>query len=72
MALKKTTAKKSAKPAVKVVKKTTVKKEAVKTTPVKKAETKAETPKVEVLNPFIYPIGKCKFRLNIRKRLSIN
>lgn len=66
MAPKKTTAKKTIKPSVKIVKKVVASKVAItkpiaKTAPIKLAEAKIQTPKVEVLNPFIYPIGKCKF-----------
>ena len=66
MAIKKTTAKKAIKPAVKVAKKvvakiTVTKKPIAKTAPIKKVETKTVLPKIEELNPFIYPIGKCKF-----------
>lgn len=57
-----TSSKKANKPAVKTAKKSsTATKEVVKAVSSKKQDDKA-TPKVEILNPFIYPIGKCKFR----------
>lgn len=57
MALKKTTPKKATKPASAKV----ITKKITAAAPIKKAPVAQEIPKPEVLNPFIYPIGKCKY-----------